>query len=127
MIRPKKEVSVNVISPAVIVSAIFFIGICTFAWAANRSQVKMPASGLPASQRGPMQKITPEERDFLVKLGQNIKNDQAAGMIRAIIGKLDNSPRLEQTDYDFLTDLSRRINNQAIAGMLVQISQKHRP
>jgi DNA-binding FadR family transcriptional regulator len=83
--------------------------------------------GPMANRKNSMQKITPADRDFLMKLSQNVKNEKDSENITSIIERLNNDPSLEQADYDFLMNLSRHIKNSAVVTALVQIAQKHHP
>ena len=76
---------------------------------------------------GPPQSISPEERSFLTKLSQSVKNTTLSDHIDSIIETLDNSPNLHRADYDFLIKLSEHIKNEKISGILEQIAEKHRP
>lgn len=81
----------------------------------------------PWTQAPGREMATQSERDFLVKLTQNIKNDTIASQLSVVSEKLKTSPRLEQRDFDFLMTLSKNINNPKISGVLEQIAQRHRP
>jgi len=76
---------------------------------------------------GASQKMSSQERSFLIKLSENIKNEAIASHLHSIVETLDNSLTLEKPDYDFLMDLSGHIKNEKISGVIAKIAEEHHP
>ena len=76
---------------------------------------------------GPQQRITMQERDFLIQIAQHIKNDTITANLQAIIEKLSVSPKLEEPQYQFMIQLSENISDVKVAAIIKQIAQNHKP
>jgi len=97
------------------------LAICLFA-----SNLRLSTAS-SAEISGSQQRITMQERDFLIQIAQHIKNDTITANLQSIIEKLSVSPKLEEPQYQFLIQLSENVSDAKVAGIVKQIAENHRP
>ena len=81
------------------------------------------SKGLKVSH--PRQKISPEDRRFLMDMKANVPSDAVADKLDRIIRQLDNSTELEADNYNFLIKIADLLKSPKISDRLREIAKKY--